>query len=330
MYRERGAYSIHLIFRGLFLAWPSKGKLSVFLPDVREPGPSKLSPDARIREHTAAIEFPVRNWKDRTPGSHVLEVSKPNKEPVALSFLDGHEIAVSSRNGTLRTPSVPSAVQKCCNQKLMKGKGSSLLVLDADPEHAIQELSRFDSKLSKNLDPQQDLVAWIELDRGFARSERRSVAGVSPVEWLEVESDDAKKALAGRLTLSQLKTMYKPRLLNLDLRVTLAADLDDPLIVDVLEDGAVIRTFVLAPSEAGTDVSVWIKNRELKAILEDSDDLADKTTGCPRAKVDIDHEVFEVLSAKKLQGVSIPIYSREGDADGGCGCGGKCGGGSGG
>lgn len=327
MYRERGAYSIHLIFRGLFLAWPSKGKLSVFLPDVREPGPSKLSPDARIREHTAAIEFPVRNWKDRTPGSHVLEVSKPNKEPVALSFLDGHEIAVSSRNGTLRTPSVPSAVQKCCNRKLMKGKGSSLLVLDDDPEHEIQALSRFESKLAK--EPRSKLVGWIELDRGFARSERRSVLEVSPVQWWEVTRQDAEAHLAERMTLTELDAKYTPRFMNLDLRVTLAADLDDPLIVDLRKDGAAVRTFMLSPSEPGTDVSVWIKNWELKAILEDSDDLADKSSGCPRAKVDIDHEAFKNLSAQKLDGVTIPVLARLGDSDGGCGCGGKCGGGSG-
>jgi hypothetical protein len=326
MYRERGCYSIHLIFRGLFLAWPGKDKLSVFLPKAVDPKPSELSSERRIREHTGALEFPVRNWIDRACGTRLLELDKPNKEVVALAFLEGEEIAVSSEKETLRTPSPPDSVRQCCNQKVVTGDGSSLLVLDDDQEHEIQALSRFDSGLTDN--PKKDLVGWMELKKGFVRSERRSMAQASSVEWWEVTWKDAEAYLAGNLSFTDLQAQYKgrERYLNLDLRVTLAADLDDPLIVELRKKGTAVRSFTLAPSHPGTDVSLWIKNRELRAILEDSDDLAEKPPTDLLTKEDVDHEVFKGLSAQGRHGITIPIATLGGDSDGGCGCGGKCGG----
>lgn len=332
MERPSNGYFVHVIFRGLFIAWPDdEGALRVLLPDARRPPRSELDPDHRLgglREHAGVIEIPTHVWQNRAQHPNALEVRKPNKEPVALAFLEGHSLEVTSEKGTLRCPELPEAVASSCNRAFNLNGNNNLMILDADDNSGLLQLSEFRGPLRADGDLRRAMVGHVTFDRGFAQSERRSRDGDREVKWVMAGPEDVKRLIGSSATgegepVADVIGNREGRLLNLDLRVSLVADADDVVHLNrrFLEDeSVVVDEFLLHPPEPETDVTIWIKNRELTAVLQDSDQMDKQIISDPRTKIDLDHEFYGRLTDGE---VVIPVDSEAGlNSDGGAGCGG--------
>lgn len=318
-------YTVKIVFRGLCLARkkPDQG-LEIFLPDasvVPQPTEEEAGADARarvlravgqFREHHAVLEFPQADWDNKsaiTP--RLLQVTKPTKEPVAIYLLKKQRIhfggLYEKRSGQ---PGLPELIAERERYTSLE----NLLLLGDHNEHGFNQLPGYLCEVAE--DAPENVAAITLISVGEAFSERRSRREDLDLPWREV------RALNG-------EQVREPRALNLDIVVRFTLPIWNPLRVtcepregEARFPGAE-RTFLLRPSDPTRGVTVWVKNREMSAILLDSDALPDPyEADCPffDAK-DRDHALF-VRLARVPENLTLPEVA-DGDASdcgSGCGC----------
>jgi hypothetical protein len=316
-------YNFHLIFKGLFRCVPDRKRkrLSVLLVDARS---GKISPvtGQAFNDHRAAIEFRLADWRNKTsaPIRNLVEVNKPVKGPVALYLLDRQDVALRVTDGQLspaltliEDDSATSFLKLPHLDDLEPGSGEVLAEVLAAGENCIARL----------LD-----LAW-----GEVRSERPSKFDGELVRWAFSRPRRRDKLNSLSPKDRQLRREFDAaRTINLDVRVSMRVPSYAAVLVapePFSQAAQQVPAFMLRP-EAGQDLEVWIKNRELDAILQESD-VPGADEDCPlRDLADFDFELQYELSAN-VRKRRIP-YRREvldgGPVTaGGCACGG-CSGGS--
>lgn len=317
---ENDTYKLHVVFRGLFVVDPQEDGVHVYLPDARTPGRSPTFPEP-YREHTPVIEFHQDDWRNPSlEMPRLIHVSKPNKKPVALYFLDQEEIKIRAVRFPLAIPEIPEADRHRYN-KTYTQIPDDVWILEEDEQYGIRLLHGFQPEIEENATTRT--VATVNFGLGVFRSERRSLGlDGQELRWTRVPASELKNTGSGAGTSSQEEP---PRPINLDLRVTLLIHRLDAVAVS-LSTGAQL---LLRPEE-GQDLTLWIKNRELQTILQDSDLLPDPfINGCELwDRLDRDHEIlyqlaFSDLSAN-LENVQIPVSDDIDISGGGCACGGVC------
>jgi hypothetical protein len=321
-------YDFHLIFKGLFRCVPSADKksLSVLLVDARSPkSNSKREP---LRDHKAVIEFFLDDWRNpaQAPLRNFIQVKKPKKDLVGIYMLNREDIRIGVNSGTL-SPSLSFKEDKSPDSFLMLPR-----MQDIAPAFAVVRPSALD-------DNAENCVArLLNLTFGTVTSERVSTFLGERLRWAYSIPRRRRKVakLIGTVGGSEKETLRQQlkqgsREVNLDLKITMKVPVDAAVFVDPNPFPGVARVdppaFMLQPS-AGRDLKVWIKNRELDAILNETD-TADAEEGCLDAEfVDFDFELIYGLSPEGAnKDKRIPYRSDMLDEDGevtagGCACGG--------
>lgn len=323
---ERKTYNLHIVFRGLFVVDPQEDGVHVYLPEARTPDPSPTFPEP-YREHTPVIEFHQADWRNPSLElPQLIQVAKPNKEPVALYFLGGQErrrfeerIRFKAVRFTLATPKIPEGEKHLYNQSYEVP--ADVWILEQDEQYGIRQLLGFQPDIAENASTH--CAATLKLSRGIFRSERRSIGlDGKELHWSGVPASELKETEPGAATSTEEEP---PRPINLDLRVTMEVNRLDAVAIS-LSAG----TQLLLRPKDDRDLTVWIKNRELQTILQDSDLLPDPfINGCDlRDRQDRDHELLYRLAfsdlGSNLDYVQIPVSKDLEIAGGGCACGGVC------
>lgn len=344
MSKTPDTYTVNLIFRGLVLARPTSAGLAILLPDGTSPKniprPEGAAP-ITTNEHFGVLEFFQGDWQNPTALlPETIQATKPAKKPVAISFLGPRKSPQTFcdliRFETLRGSSMrlPEIGETHRYNTTFPGLPDTLKILDRGCEHGFLELAPFAGE--------PDHLAWQTavgcslITTGEVRSERRSkdLSGVKDLEWVFPSLSQVFQVLGGELTL-------KARPINLDLRVRFEVSRHDALVISLVsKDRSVAeqhsdnlrylpsaggssgsRVFVLKPSDPDADLTVWVKNRELKRILLDSDLLPDPFFLCgDLLPADFDHYLFGQFLADPTV-VPIPVPSSPGQSDCGAGCG---------
>jgi hypothetical protein len=318
-------YTVKIVFRGLCLVQKKADQgLDFFLPDasiVPQPRAVDAENDARarllrkvrpFREHHAVLEFPRADWENKsaiTP--RLLQINKPTKEPVALYLLRKQQIHFSGLYmGDTADPQPPERLVADEERYTRLG---NLLLLGNDDEYGFDQLPGFLGEVAD--DALENSAAVTSLSVGEALTERRSRRRQLDLVWREVRP------------LHEDEELPPVRLLNLDIAVRFTLPVWNPLRItcDPLKERfpGDERTFLLRPNDPSRGVTVWIKNRELSAILLDSDALPDPyEPDCPhRGDLDRDHAMLALL-AKHPENMTIPqrVSGDASDCGSGCGC----------
>jgi hypothetical protein len=332
-------FPVKIVFRGLFLASREEDRIDVFLPDASSPGAAiKAETDDQrralleglqpLREHQAAVEFPLADWDNRsdlTPG--LVQLHKPTKEPVAVYLLRKEDVEIGGLYGDPQELPDPLKVAGGNYQHVETGIGPGISLLVKDDNYGWNQLAGFESDLRQQDELGPVCAASTVINVGEVYSERRSLRGeeercwqprsVLCGEYLSPEARDANK-------LPEAPPDGEPRRLNLDLVVRFRLRESNPLqIVCRPRQGSVPRVFILRPRTPGAEVTVWIKNRELEAILRDSDLVPD-----PYLLVDTDHDATDrdhaiyLRLAKDPAKLRVPRDDSNFASDSGSGCGG--------
>lgn len=329
-------FPVKIVFRGLFLASREEQEIDVYLPDASSPAATiknekdpvrqaLLAGLQPLREHQAAIEFPLADWDNRselTP--RLVQLHKPRKEPVALYLLHQEDIEIG---GLYEDPHDLPTKPKVTKGGTYKQVGKVRL-LARHKDFGWNQLAGFDSELNDSAEVERVCAASTVISFGEVYSERRSLRGAIPRCWhirsvlCEEYLDPAVRNASG---LPQAPPDGKPRRLNLDLVVRFRLHESNPLqiICRPRQAGALPRAFILRPRTPGGEVTVWIKNRELEAILRDSDLDPD-----PHLVVDPDHDATDrdhaiyMRLAKDPAKLRVPRDDNNKASDSGSGCGG--------
>lgn len=331
-------YEVKIVFRGLFLAAiheneTKDGTIDVLLPDASWPG--RLIGDATgdllellqqlqpLREHQAVIEFPVADWDNRsafTPG--LVQVSKPTKEPVGLFFLDRHRIRFRGLwgiEGALSEHLLEDELlyTVIAEETSPSGTKPVLAVLRTHPIHGFDQLSQFaGTPLTDSPTLEENVVATTSFTFGEVYSERRSRRAGEDRRWEAIKPAE----------IGNPQDPSRARPLNLDLVVRFTLPLNNSLLVvceSTVAGGPEARHFILRPRDFSRGLTVWVKNRELGAILSDSDLLPDPfDVSCPDLdNVDRDHAFYMRLT-ERPKDLDVPRSLGSMASDCGSGCGG--------
>lgn len=314
-------YDFHLVFKGLFRCVPDRvnQRLTILLADARSPR-SNIHGEP-LRDHRAAIEFYIRDWRNRTsePIRNFAEVKKANKDAVGMLLLNRHDIRIGVNQGEL-SPALTF---------IEDGSETSFLRLPRMEEIAPGSARVRESSLASG---DGCIARVVDFTFGEVRSERTSKFNGEPLLWsfsTPRRREDVERLI---LTPGPARDQFRTELLqagreiNLDLRITVKVPIKSSVIIDPVpfpNDGNAVDppAFMLRPDQGALEV--WIKNRELDTILTESDDLEGEET-CLQ-KVDFDFELQYGLSESQGE-IRIP-YRTELLEDGpvvlaGCACGG--------
>jgi len=335
-------FPVKIVFRGLFLASipeDEKDHIDVFLPDATSPGAiikaetnaarqALLAGLQPLREHHAVIEFPLADWdnpSEQTP--RLVQVHKPTKEPVGLYLLRHEDIEIG---GLYDDPGDLPSHPKVAGKKGYKDVGDGIRLLATHPEFGWNQLAGFESDLAGEPDDLKGVCAATTAIRfGEVYSERRSLSGTKARSWQSI-SVLSERYLTPDLRQANKLPQPPPdgdgRPLNLDLVVRFRMRASNPLqiVCKPRQEGPVARSFILRPRVPGREVTVWIKNRELDAVLRDSDLLPD-----PYAVIDTDHDATDrdhaiyMRLAKQPERLRVPRDESNNASDSGSGCGGS-------
>ena len=191
----------------------------------------------------------------------LLQVQKPTKEPVGLYFLKRQEIRFRGLYGPASLRERPE------NEKLVVSPErysqlSELFFLDSDDQYGFDQLPGYRGGVAG--DAKDNCAAFVSFDVGEAITERRSRFGASMLGWREVKA------------LDTAQVVKEPRKVNLDVIVRFTLPRFNPLVVTcipILGETMVGDeiSFILRPAAGASEVTVWVKNRELMASLLESD-----------------------------------------------------------
>lgn len=322
--RSEERYTVKIVFRGLCLARKNldRGQLDFFLPDASAlPSPCAADgeTDARaqvlralgpFREHHAVLEFPQADWENKSAiTARLVQVSKPTKEPVALYLLKKQRIHFSGLYE--RESALPQRPQRLIAHLERYTSLGELLLLGNDDEYGFDQLPGYLCEVAD--DAPGNCAAVTSLNVGEALTERRSRHAQGNIVWSEV------RALEG-------EEVQPPRALNLDIVVRFSLPVWNPLRITCAPiSGGIVgdeRMFLLLPSDPSRGVTVWVKNREMSAILLDSDALPDPyESDCPhRDALDRDHALLVQL-ARLPENLTLPRRASGDASDCGSGCG---------
>jgi len=330
-----GTFPVKIVFRGLFLASREEDHIDVYLPDASAPGAAikaETDPQRRalleglqpLREHQAAVEFPLADWENRselTP--RLVQLHKPTKEPVALYLLHKEDIELGGLYGDPRD--LPKKLK--ANGKAYDDVGEIRLLTKHD-KFGWNQLAGFDSDLNEPEELERACASSTSIRFGEVYSERRSLRGDVARCWQrrsvlceEYLAPDVRNASG----LPTAPPDGEPKRLNLDLVVRFRLRESNPLqiVCRPRQAGPPTRSFILRPRTPGAEVTVWIKNRELDAILRDSDLVPD-----PYLLVDTDHDATDrdhaiyMRLAKDPAKLRVPRDDSDFASDSGSGCGG--------
>jgi hypothetical protein len=321
-------YTVKIVFRGLCLSHKNleEAKLEFFLPNassepslkldnpVNEARAQVLGATRPFREHHAVLEFPQADWENRSSVvPRLLAVTKPTKEPVALYLLKNESIHFRGLYGDLTELERPENLK--ADEERYTRLSSKLLLLSSDEEYGFDQLPGYLCEVAD--DAKDNCSAHTALSVGEALTERRSRLGGADRTWSEVPAPGTSGPVAPPAPI---------RPLNLDIVVRFTLPVWNSLQVTCKpitggEPGDE-RTFILRPSDPSREVTVWVKNRELDAILLDSDALPDPYPPlCPhRGDLDSDHALLVQL-ARRPELLTIPKLMNGDAADCGSGCG---------
>jgi hypothetical protein len=322
-------YTVKVVFRGLCLSHvdPAAGALHLYLPEASgEPAaedPVRRSILANLRpfaEHHAVLEFHQADWENRSSSiPRLLQLTKPNKEPVALYLLREQRVHLKPLYGQ-GAAELPAEESLLADRERYERVSDSLLLLGKDEENGFDQLPAMRGGIVD--DPEEHCAATVALTVGEAFTERRSTKGKTKVTWRETP--------APGLGRDEQEAAGEIRAVNLDIAVRFTLPLWNPLCVSCEPLGgrspADQVNLVLRPGDPRRGITLWIKNRELEAVLQDSDLLPDPySAGCRehRDELDRDHGLLVTLARQPEQ---LTILRRiDGDAsDCGSGCGGRC------
>jgi hypothetical protein len=332
-----GTFPVKIVFRGLFLASREEDHIDVFLPDASSPGAAikaETDPKRRallealqpLREHQAVVEFPLADWDNRselTP--RLLRVHKPTKEPVALYLLRKESVELG---GLYEDPHDLPMPLKVANARAYKQVGTGIRLLAKHPELGWNQLAGFESDLNEPEELDRVCAATTVIRFGEVYSERRSLRGEVERRW-QTRSVLCEEYLAPGVReasgLPKAPPDGAPRRLNLDLVVRFRLRESNPLqiVCTPRQAGPVPRAFILRPRTPGAEVTVWIKNRELDAVLRDSDLVPDThlLVDTDHDATDRDHAIYMRL-AKDPAKLRVPRDDNDDASDSGSGCGG--------
>ena len=351
-------YDVNLIFKGLFVARPTKHGLAVMLPDGRNPqflipgpcdSPSTESPELHkkvgpYQEHHGILEFFTDDWWNQgqalPPNLGLIE--KPRKARVAFSFLGegiaGHPATdflrfSGSRSGALQLSELgpPEAYSQALSTKTLK-------ILETDPQRSFSHLTPFSASISTDAWERCVGVCLLSIGEVFSTRRSRKRSG-EEAQWYFIPASQFD-------CTAPPPTNPELRAINLDLQVRFAVSADEMLVVEVLKMGHGLPSsqevpflpspgdashsdrFVLSPKNRERGITLWIKNRELRSAVVESDSDDDSVPICDRdLAIDRDHGLVMRL-AKNPEDVVIPRLRVGGVASCGAACGG-CGGGGG-
>lgn len=327
-------YTVKIVFRGLFVASVEQTRIDVLLPDASmpsrvltgEPDPLRtlMSALQPFREHRAALEFHLADWDNHSSLlPRLVHLQKPTKGPVALYFLDREKVIFGGLYNEMEKPRPPVELKE--DRECYTPIGDDLLLLRQHPKHGFDQLPGFHSDLRPAAEDK--CAATVKLSFGEVYTERRSLKGSEERAWRSVSVvsylDDESRA---RLQLMEPSASLEPRFLNLDLVVRFTLSIHNPLHImcEPLEPGPVARYFILRPSDPRRELTVWVKNRELDSILQDSDLNPDPYP--PPAEhgdaTDRDHALYMRL-AQDPTSLKVPRDNRDEASDSGSGCGGS-------
>jgi len=324
-------YTVKVVFRGLFLALINEGdapegaekngSIEVLLPDASAPAHLIASSEEPLctllrnlqplREHRGILEFPLADWENPsglTPG--VIQVTKPTKEPVGMFFLK-HRIrfrGLWSRDGA---PPANLIEERYLYSEL----ASQLLLLRKHTDHGFDQLPGIGSDPIAVAQREEACAAVTTFRFGEVSTERRSRLVEFERLWEQVTANE----------LVNPPDPARARPINLDLVVRFDLPLTNPLLIvcEPLDPGQELRQFILRPSQPQRGVTIWVKNRELDATLNDSDLLSDPFgIPCPDFDgVDRDHAFYMRLTTNPAD-LLLPRDINEDASDCGSGCGG--------
>jgi hypothetical protein len=322
-------YTVKVVFRGLCLINKNlaESKLEFFLPEAstepviqpddpaREVKERILQENRPFREHHSVLEFPQAGWLNPSSVTpRLVQVTKPTKEPVALYLLKRERIHFSGLYGKI-TKIEPPEVLRYDEERYIK-LSDKLFFLGSDDENGFDQLPGYLCEVAEVAE--RSCNARTSLSVGEALTERRS-RREQPLTWKEIPAPGTPTPLIP-------PKPPRERLINLDIVVRFTLPYWNPLQVTCEpltgKDSGDERTFILRPPEASQEITVWIKNRELDAILLDSDALPDPyPILCLHSNnKDRDHALFVQL-ARRPELLTIPELTNSDAADCGSGCG---------
>jgi hypothetical protein len=322
-------YNFHLIFRGLFRCVPDRenGQLSVLLVDARSPQRSRATGEP-LRDHRAVIEFSLKDWRNRTsePLNGLIEVNKHVKGATGIYLLSKQDIQIGVNRGQF---------------------SPDLTFIEDDSETSFRRLPRLEKitpgsgrVLNEALTSGTSCIARVlNLKHGEVRSERTSMLGEQRLQW--AFSRPRERSAIKRLMESNdperialAKELLTAGEINLDVRVTTRVPTGASVLINpnpFPNNGLALDppAFMLRPDD-GKDLKVWVKNRELEAVLAESDELNDKQGCLEEDLADLDFELHYELSTE-AKNLRIPYRGDMLSEDtpvsaGGCACGGCTGG----
>jgi hypothetical protein len=322
-------YTVKIVFRGLCMArkGPNSASLDVYLPDLAEvPQPTAEQADADprkkllrgagpFREHYAVLEFLQSDWDNQSKlVPRLVQLQKPTKAPVGLYMLRGQRIHFRGLYGGRDARAQRPELDRLAVDEERYSRLGELFFLDSDDQYGFDQLAGYRGELAD--DAPAKCAALVSLAVGEARTERRSTLEGQAMFWQEVLALDKTEVVS-------------PRTLNLDIVVRFTLPRFNPLLV-TCEPFAMDRmvgdevTFVLRPPEGSSEVTVWVKNREISAILFDSDADPDPfPAGCPPHRDDLDRDLaLLAVVARNPERVTIPrrALGDASDCGSGCGC----------
>jgi len=292
------------------------------------------------REHYGIVEFPIADWANPTRRfPWLVQASHWAKEdPSAFYFLDFQTLRFSS---LIREPRLPAELLRDPACYISPASSKHVKILEKDCIYGLDQLPQFNAEPLP--DPGEASVGKILFDVGEVFSERRSEepvgdgSEVRPILW--------EQRRFGKV----YEESEEARPVNLDLHVRFSLWSRDSLRVDVVDRNPPTsaakplwrsnslptsrHTFLFHPREAGSDLTIWIKNRELEQILQDSDLLPDifDRRGEMQQALDADHGQFSRLATPSSRKDAVILRTqRDGSSNCGAGCGGCSGGNQGG
>lgn len=326
---EAQTYDFHLIFKGLFRCVPSADKKSMNVLLVDAQSPKSNSKGEPLRDHRAVIEFFLDDWRNPTQEAlpNLVEVNKRHKGQVGIYMLHRQDIRIGVVNGQL-SPGLTFIEDNSPNSFLKLPRMEA--ISPGSGAVASSALTSGDGCAARVLD----------LEHGIIRSERLSTFRNQPLHWAYSLPRERTKITAYRSPQNNdpdkfllLQDLQQSAEVNLDLRLTTQVPKGACVIIDpnpFPNDGFATDPpgFMLRPEE-GKALEVWIKNRELNAIITESDRVGVEE-GCLDAEtVDYDFELLYALSAnpgpKKIPYRDDTLRNGPVTA-GGCACGGCSGG----
>lgn len=268
---EAETYDFHLIFKGLFRCVPDRknNRLTVLLADARSP--KSNSHGEPLRDHRAVIEFYTKDWRNKTaePLRHFAEVKKANKDTVGIFLLNRHDIQIGINQGQL---------------------SPALTFVEDGSETSFQRLPRMEEIAPGSERVREDslrsgegcIARVVDFEYGEVHSERPSTFKGEPLKWSfltpqrRVDLERLIQTPGAERDQLRAALLESGREINLDLRVTIKVPIKSSIIIDPVafpNDGNAVDppAFMLRP-EPGSELKVWIKNRELDAILTESDE----------------------------------------------------------